>query len=553
MSRKKPHNRKPSVSTRAKAAASPTSGGWSPRQRFVGLAALFTLVALGIYAPAFNGGMLSDDFHYVANNPYVNGSAPWLPILDPTGEAVTMVDNYAPVHLLLHRAAWNFFGSDVFGHHVFNVFWHVGVSLLLVLLLRRSGLPEPAAVFGGAFFLLHPANVEAVAWISQLKSTSSLLLASWALLLFERRPGWSTLVFALSLFAKATIAFVLPVAAVFWWVRREPGSPLGSDPAPRWLAAWFGVFVVLALFEFPAFQHSTAEIAPMHADPIVQARSIVALIGCYAVMAVTSLGVSAFHEPLPALSLLDPRWLLGLIVIAAVAARSLVVLVRGREEAAWWVWAVIAFVPVSQIFPFPFPLADRYLYMILPGLIGALLLAGLPAFQRVASGRPRVPALAVGLAMMVLLGFGMRAFVRAGLWSTPALLQADGARNYPDGVNAHLLRARQASTEQQGHLVVRELRGALERGYDRFEQVLSDPAYVKYHREPAFNAVIRDMAGRWVERLSGVEGLTQAEFYSLGLAHRVRGEKAAARTTMERGLAMEGPYRNLLRAELDQL
>ena len=33
----------------------------------------------------------------------------------------------------------------------------------LVLLLRDSQLPDPVALFGGAFFLLHPANVEAVA------------------------------------------------------------------------------------------------------------------------------------------------------------------------------------------------------------------------------------------------------------------------------------------------------------------------------------------------------------------------------------------------------
>ena len=58
------------------------------------------------------------------------------------------------------------------GHHVVNVVLHALASVLLVARLPRvRAARAPPRCCGGAFFLAHPANVEAVAWISQLKST----------------------------------------------------------------------------------------------------------------------------------------------------------------------------------------------------------------------------------------------------------------------------------------------------------------------------------------------------------------------------------------------
>jgi hypothetical protein len=47
-----------------------------------------------------------------------------------------------------------------------NVVLHALNASLLVALLQRSKVPRFAAIAIGAIFLLHPANVEAVAWIS---------------------------------------------------------------------------------------------------------------------------------------------------------------------------------------------------------------------------------------------------------------------------------------------------------------------------------------------------------------------------------------------------
>jgi len=527
---------------------------------FALLFAAFAGAALIVLAPALRGPFVSDDLEYVPNNPYVTGFSLALldDVFDPRGEPVAIEENYTPVHLLFHAAAWRAFGPNVVGHHVLNVLLHALATALLVPLLRRSGVPTAAAVLGGAFFLLHPANVEAAAWISQVKSTASLSFALLALLALERRPALATACFAAALLAKPTSAFALPVALLFTWTR------LRGDVARRsflWLGVWGALFAMYAVVEMLAFTHAVSGVAAIHPDPFVRLRTSIGFVARYFVMAVSSLGVSAFHEPPAALSPFDPWWLAGLGVLVVLGARAILALRARQEEAAYWLWAVVAFLPVAQIWPFSFPLADRYLYPILPGLIGGFLLWGAALAKRFGWGtavaarfgpRTRV-ALSVVFAVPLLLGFGARAHARARLWGVPALLMADAAANYPDGVNAHLRRAGQAMEQGDRVAAIAALRGAADRGYERFEQLLANPRFAPLQGDPAFSALIADMAGRWVKRLGPLPDPAQSELFSLGVAHRLRGERDSARRAFERGLAMDGPLHDALATELREL
>jgi hypothetical protein len=56
---------------------------------------------------------------------------------------------------------------------------------------------------------------------------------------------------------------------------------------------------------------------------------------------------------------------------------------RRREESAWWVGAAAGWLPVAQIgTTFIHPMADRYLYFALPGLIGGCGFAARDALRR---------------------------------------------------------------------------------------------------------------------------------------------------------------------------
>jgi hypothetical protein len=419
---------------------------------------------------------------------------------------------------MLHALAWRAFGPETTGHHVVNLVLHVAASLLLIPLFLRSGIPRAGALFGAAFFLLHPANVEAVAWISQLKSSSSLTLSLAALLVFPKRRALGSALFALALLAKPTAAYALPVAVLL-------SLSQGERVPWRWFAFWAVAFAAYGVAEFSVHQRSGAAEAVLYDTPFVLVMTVLGLALRYLVMASTSLGVSAFHEPEPIRSLLDPWWIFALLALALLGWRTIVVWRRREPEVAYWVWAIVSFGPVSQIFPFLYPLADRYLYFILPGLIGGTLLAAREALETFpAEGHRRRHASWVGVALGVAVCafFALHSRERAGIWRYSAT-------------------------------VVTALRAATSRGFNRFEKLINDSGFDPVRDHPKFQALVDEMAAGWIANVEGRERPSQAELRMAAHAHIARREYAEARRMLMRALEQGGAYDARIRTDLEQL
>jgi hypothetical protein len=542
--------RGPRASAGARAVHDPAPG--LPASGWLLLAAAFLGAALTLYQPALDGPFLSDDFHYVRDNPYIHElSAENLGILlDPSGAATLSIVNYSPVQLLVHALAWQAFGAETPGHHLINVALHSAASLLLVAFFLSTGIPRAAALLAGVVFLVHPANVEAVAWISQLKSTLAMLLSLVALLAWRRRPLLGSALFALALLAKPAAAFALPVAALLDWTRED-------RPRWGWLALWAAMFAGYAVAEFATHQRTGAAEARLHDTPLVLLRTVAALSARYLVMAATSVGVSAFQEPEPATSPLDPWWLGSLVLLGLLGWRVVVVARRRDVEIAYWAWAVASFAPVSQIFPFLYPMADRYLYFILPGLLGGALLAIREGLERLpapaAPRRVQLERAAVALGVVAVLLFAARSHQRAAIWRSGAALNADAALHYPDGILANVLRAKGAALVGDADGAVEGLRRASERGYNRFEQVEADPAWDGVRTHPGFRSVVDEMAASWIESGRHKPNPTQIELRAIGHAHIARREHEQALRVLERALALGGPRTPEIRAEVEAL
>ncbi|MCS5637065.1 MAG: hypothetical protein NZ990_11150, partial [Myxococcota bacterium] len=343
------------------------------------LGLVFTLLGLLVYAPGLGGQFISDDLHYVAQNEYIhtlsvrNLAAIW----DPTSEVAEIVENYAPVHLTLHALGWQAFGPDVRGHHLVNVLLHVLAATLLALLFRRSGVGAWPAALGAGVFLLHPANVESVAWISQLKSSSALVLSLAALLLHPRRPALALLFFALALFAKPFSASALIFVAAAGWVRPTSAGDAGwFGPRSAWLVGWVAVVLAFGLAEALVFSRSAGLAPALYPDPLIRGLTLFSVAMRYGFMIASGTGLSTFHEPPAVVSIGDPWFLGGVLFLGLLGWRIIFCLRERREEAIYWLWAAAGFAPLSGVVPLPYPMADRYLYFILPGFLGALLLAG---------------------------------------------------------------------------------------------------------------------------------------------------------------------------------
>jgi hypothetical protein len=515
--------------------------------------AAWLLLLLALYAPALRGEFVSDDYGFVVNNPWVREPSVEhvLALLDPWGDAAEFAANWAPVHLLLHAAQWQIFGDDVRGHHVTNVALHALASVLLVALYRRSGIGALAALLGGAFFLLHPAHVEAVAWISEVKTLAAMVLALGALLLQDRRPALAVALFGLALLPVA-------VAAVYCGPARG-GAALR---AYAWLGAWVAVFAFYAGPQWHTFQRLGETEIALHPDALVAARTIVSFLARYLAMAFGGYGLSAFHDPPRALSWLDPWWLAGLVALALFALRAVQTAARRQSEAVYWAWALAGWVPISQLFVFTYPLGDRYLYFPLPGLVGAGLLAGGSAFAalrtRVAAGgetraATRLESVALLASVAWITGLAGLVPARASVWRAEPLLFLDSARHYPDGIPALVVRAMRAAEQGDADGAAAALERARDKGYDQFMALDLVGSFDPIRRSPRFLGAKADLAGLWLQRHARRRDPNQGELRVAALAHLARGEREQALRALEEARAKGGPFQADVEQRLAQL
>ena len=177
-----------------------------------------TLIA---YLPALNGTLLWDDDRHVTRA--------GLQSLEGLREIWFQLGATQQYYPLLHSAFWfehAVWGDAVAGYHLINVLLHATASFLVVLIARRLSLA--GAWLAGFLFALHPVCVEAVAWISEQKSTLSgvfYLGAVLAYLSFDETRRRSRYLLALGLFILAllskTVTATLPAVllAILWWKR----------------------------------------------------------------------------------------------------------------------------------------------------------------------------------------------------------------------------------------------------------------------------------------------------------------------------------------------
>jgi tetratricopeptide (TPR) repeat protein len=198
------------------------------------------------YLPALDGGLLWDDAAHVTRPDLRSLHGLWRIWSD-----LGATQQYYP---LLHSAFWmeyKLWGDATLGYHLANLLLHAAAAILVMLIMRRLGLP--GAWLAALIFTLHPVCVESVAWISEQKNTLSIVFYLGAALLylnFDRtRRGWQYFL-ALALFVMAlltkTVTDTLPAAllVVFWWQRGRLGWK--RDVVP--LLPWFALGAAAGLF-----------------------------------------------------------------------------------------------------------------------------------------------------------------------------------------------------------------------------------------------------------------------------------------------------------------
>jgi len=502
--------------------------------------AILMLVALGAAAfwPVLGYPFLNwDDHSYVSENPWIRSLAP-AAVARVFSPAAIVVANWAPATILSYALDHAIGGLDPRIYHRTNLLLHLTSGVLAYFVFRGVLGRRSAAWAGALLFLVHPIQIESVAWVAERKNVLSQALALGAFLLARgangldatRRHAAALLLFAVALLAKATVV-VLPLLLVAAWMILD-GERLGR--ALRRAGPYFALAIAAGLATLAA-QGSAGGIKTLYGGSFALHLATIARVFWLGVaLFLDPRRLSAVYDPPVARSLAEPTVLLA----AAALAALLVLLFRARRRAPhatfFAAWYLIGLLPVANLVPLPHLLADRFLYVSSIGAMGlaALLLMALGG-RLAGTSRASIAIATAG----ALLGAGLFAATRARLpvWSSSELLWRDTLQHAPDAAVAHgnlgeVLASRGADEEALAHY-----RRALELRPDYHEaRVNTANALARLGRTAEAESL-------YVTALGGAR--TDAETYvNLGIVRRQAGNRAGARTAFEGALAADARF-----------
>jgi len=250
------------------------------------LAAALVVVALLLYYPCLRGSFIYFDSFEIQGNPAVTNSALWLQNF--THAARTALAGrgyyYRPFYFLSYWLVYRFAGPQPFAFHLLQLLLFAVTAVLLYGLGLALLGDQTAAFVGALLWTVHPAHVEAVAWISSLCDVGCTLfyfLAFWLFLRAEktepkkiRRHLPAAAAFLAALLFKE-MAFSFPLLLLTYWFFLG-GSESWRTRTSRWLP-YVLVFCGYMLVRISVLGRVTAGGSPWNVSGSVVMRSLILL------------------------------------------------------------------------------------------------------------------------------------------------------------------------------------------------------------------------------------------------------------------------------------
>jgi tetratricopeptide (TPR) repeat protein len=378
------------------------------KRRTVLVSLALAAACLAVFGQAARFGFLNfDDNAYVYENPWVchgftAAGVVW---------AFRAIDYFywQPLTWLSHMLDCQLFGLRPGWHHLVNLVFHAGNSVLVFVIFRRlTGAFWRSAVVAG-IFAVHPLRLESVVWIAERKDVLSgfwFLLTLWAYLWFVERPSGRRYLCVLAAFACGLMSkpmlITTPVLLLLldWWPLRRRAW---TEKLPM---------AAMAAFTLAVTYIGTAQMQAINwAAHVPLAHRVANALVSYA----GYIGLALWPHRL---SILYPYriaipWWQTALAAALFAALTLAAL-RWRGERPYllfgWLWFVVALVPAIGIVQVGRQaMADRFTYL---PLIGLAVIAVWGADEVLAQRR----ILAAGLAAVALVACASASLAHIGTW-----------------------------------------------------------------------------------------------------------------------------------------
>lgn len=412
------------------------AASWGKRHVDSFIVLMLFLLALGCFANTLDADLLPswDDNGYVIENPLIRD-------LSPKGlwQMWSQLHflNYIPVTLMSYAIDYQLWGLNPFGYHLTNVLLHAVNGSLVYLLCCQLRAGRAAALLAAVLFVVHPVQVESVAWVSERKNLLSLFFFILAFLAHirclptaePRSSRWLEWgLYALALCAKPIVVAgaLLFMSYDYLWGGYGISRAFRRNLLPLSLGLISVGLTILAHREIQDVE------AYWGNSPWLTAWLMLRICWEYAASLVAPLHLNNRYIYTVAMLKGDVRavWGCGLLALMVFCAWRQPLGKPLSLFAILWVW--ILMLPVANIVPFSIQRADRYLYFpsVMVFLLVGLFVSWVWQRLRVALDRYALVG-ATGIFILTLLVLTLQ---RNEVWSNGGTLWRAHLTDYPSSL-----------------------------------------------------------------------------------------------------------------------
>ena len=375
-----------------------------------------------------------DDSLYVVNNETIQGiTAEHL----KDAFARFYLGNYAPLHIISYMIDYALWGLRPRGFIFSNVLIHVINGILFYLLLFRMNRRSAPAFLAAFIFLLHPVQVESVAWISQRKNLLAMFffLLSFHFYISYRTAGKpqskffytsSILAFVLALLSKS-VTVILPLVLFLYdlcYHEKSNRKSWMTNKIPFLFAAGAALLIALQS-QLP--ENNGGRISYAIEGPLGVFYTMLTVLVRYFRIIFWPMELSALYMP-PMKVRIDGAVALSALFVVLLVVLGFYLYRRRKELFFWYALFFIGLLPVSQIVSIVTLMNDRYLYFPLLGAAAFYGLIALPSADNAYDFRKKGISLMLCLLIMTLPWLSWQ---RTSVWSNDMSLWMDTTYKTP--------------------------------------------------------------------------------------------------------------------------
>lgn len=362
---------------------------------------LFLALGLGLYANSFNNVFFWDDDDIIVNNIYIKDWR-YLPkfftenLIAGSGQ---ITNYYRPLSLLSFSVDYHLWGLDPFGFHLVNTLIHIAGAFLLWLILCRLLSVSEEDKFGESavawlaflpslFFLIHPLQTEAVAYISGRAdplSTFFILLSLWFFIGWREKSNKpklklviSLLFFICALLSKEQAvllpAFVILVDWIFF-TKKTSGKEflcLLRRSLPFFIISAIYLLLHFTTFNFKGSMDFSYHNSVYDSSVFVRLLTFSSVMLSYFKLLFAPLGLHMAWEITPVISFFSFPVIVCLLAFSILAVIGIGSWKKIRLPAFGFLWFLIMLLPRTNIFSINRPLYEHWLYLPLFGFFLAI-------------------------------------------------------------------------------------------------------------------------------------------------------------------------------------